>query len=262
MYVQRTTRYGNRIEIMKYHTSRYGVKGEKRQPKRKTTAEAVRKNNLRRMRKWLFMLLVENFTAGDHHIVLTYSDEQMPDPEQAKRNLAKFFRQMRRTYRKRGAELRWICTTEISKKGRIHHHVVMNDCEGLSKMLTEFWSYGGKHTTPLYKGGDYQGLADYLVKETKETFDDPDSCFRKRYSCSRNLRKPEVKTEIIKASDWRKWPRLSKKQMAAGYRIDEDSIVTGTDIFGYAYQKYVIEREDSGEESVRKKKNEKGKKVS
>ena len=242
MYVEKTTRYGNRIEVEKHHTSKYRKAGEKRKKKEKPTAEAVKANNLKRMRHWLFMLLVCNFCVGDYHVVLTYSDQTLPEQDLAKKYLQKFFRQMRREYRRRGKELKWICTTEISKKGRIHHHVVMTGCADFAQLLAEYWTYGGKHLTPMYRDNDYEGLADYLTKSTADTFDEPDSSFRKRYTCSRNLEKPEVTTRVIGSGEWRKKPKVSEKQKADGWYIRPDSVVQGTDLFGFTYQKYVIEK--------------------
>lgn len=242
MYIEKTTRYGNVIEIEKHHTSKYRKPGEKRRKKEKPTSEAVEANNLKKMKHWLFMLLVCNFVMGDHHVVLTYSDDNLPEQELAKKYLQKFLRQMRNAYKKRDRELKWICTTEISKRGRIHHHIVMNDCPDFSKLLAEFWPYGGKHLTPMYKDNDYQGLADYLVKSTSDSFDDEGSSFRKRYTCSRNLAKPEVTTRVIGSGEWRKKPRVSEKQKEEGWCIMDRSIVVGSDIFGYPYQKYQMVR--------------------
>jgi len=87
MYVKKTWFYKDHIEIKKYHTSRYGVKGEKRDRKCKPTDEAVKKANERNAVAKLRRLLENNFEAGDHHMVLTYKAESRPDPEEAKKSL-------------------------------------------------------------------------------------------------------------------------------------------------------------------------------
>lgn len=243
MYLKRIIRYGNRIDFEKYHTARYGVKGEKRQKKKKPSREEVRLKNERNAIRKLYRTMVENFTDGDWHVVLTYAEE--PEPELAEKNLRLFFDRMRRAYRAAGRELKWIKTTEWKGK-RLHHHVVMNDCPGFSALLRKNWPHGGVHPEPLYADQNYEGLAKYLVKETKDTFREDGNPNRQRYSCSRNMKKPEEKVEVVPASDWRKTPSVTKSLEEAGYVLEEDSIEQGTDIFGYPFMRYTLKRIQNG----------------
>lgn len=241
MYVEKKIRYGNRIEYWKYHTSRFGVKGEKRKKREKPTEESTARANERAAERRLYRLLVANFTDDDYFITLTYKKELRPDAEGSKAILKRFFERMRKTYKKAGIDLKYIATTEWNGKS-IHHHIVINGMVGFAKLLRELWAYGGVHLTPLYKGQDYQGLAEYMIKETKETFRDKGNPYRQRYTCSRNLEKPTEETRIIKASSWREVPNVPPALKAEGYILDVDSIASGVDSFGYPYQTYTFIR--------------------
>lgn len=243
MYLKKTRKYGNRIEIRKYHTSRYGVKGEKRNRRQQPTPEAVARNNEREAERRLERLLVGNFTEDDHFVTLTYRKEDRPGVEKSKEILRKFFRLMRKAYRAAGIELKYIVTTEWNKKN-IHHHLVVNDMPHFNRTVSTLWKNGGIHETPMFQGRDYAGLAEYLIKETKETFRDKENPYRQRYACSRNLKKPEETVEIIKASSWREIPQVPKKLQAEGYVLDVDSIEQGIDIFGYPFMEYIMVRRE------------------
>lgn len=239
MYIKRTWIYGNRKEVKKYHTARYGVKGEKRRKKEKPSPEKVKAVNERNARKKLLRLMINNFSQGDWHLTLTYAPDKRPDVEGSKKLLKAFFRKLRGEYRKQGAELKYIMVTEWKDKG-LHHHLTINDIPGLSKLLTKLWGHGGIHLTPLYADGDYDGLAEYFVKETSRTFRNEDNPYSQRWTCSRNLVKPEEKVEVIKADSWREEPKTSRTEAIAGYVIDKGSLQAGVDAWGYPYQEYIM----------------------
>lgn len=172
---------------------------------------------------------------------MTYAPENLPDEKLAKKYLALFFDRLKRAYRKAGRELKWVATTEWERE-RIHHHIIINDCPGIAQILGEQWPMGGKHLTPLYPDGDYMGLARYFVKETSKTFREGQNPWKKRYSCSRNMEEPEETVEVVKADEWRKKPSMSKQLEAAGYVIEEDSIIRDVDIFGFPFLKYTMKQ--------------------
>ena len=241
MYLDRMWIYGNRIEHRKYHTSRYGVKGETRKSRTKPTAEAIAKNNEKAAERRLFRLLVANFTEDDHFLTLTYRKEDRPDVEGSRKILRRVFDGLRKAYRKAGQELKYIITTEWNGRS-IHHHIVINDVPGFEKLIRELWPHGNYNSRLLYKDQDYQGLAEYLVKETKETFRDKDNPYRQRYSCSRNLTKPVEKVKEIKANSWREVPSVPPALAKVGYQLDVDTVNTGVDVFGYPFLEYTFIR--------------------
>lgn len=240
MYIRRTTTYGNRKEIRKYHTFRFQGKGLKRAPREKETSEQAAQRNERQAIRKLKMLMINNFDLGDWHITLTYAKESRPDGEGARKILKRFFEKLRRVYRKKGKELKYIMVTEWESTN-LHHHVAINDIAGIGKLFRELWM-GGVFFSPLYENQNYDGLAEYFVKETKRAFRNPAAPFRQRYTCSRNLKKPEVEKKVIPASDWRETPKISPKDAALGYAIDWDSVVTGFDDAGFPYQEYTLIR--------------------
>ena len=125
--------------------------------------------------------------------------------------------------------------TEYKSKS-IHHHLIVNDLPDGSgaKKIAQSWSRNGHANTKyLYEDGQYERLAEYLIKETSKTFRDSDSPSKLRYSCSRNLVTPVAKTRILKRDDWPEEPRVPK-----GYYLEKDSLVNGVNKMGYRYQYY------------------------
>lgn len=245
MYVRREYRYGNRIEIRKYHTCKFQGKGEKRLKRNKPTPEQVKKNNEKQAERKLFRLMANNFTADDWHVVLNYANETRPDAQGAKRIIQRFLRKMRAWYKKNGYEFKWIMTTEWANAKNIHHHIVMNGVEGLSRAIQRIWREvggGGCHFTPLYEDQDFEGLAEYFVKETKKTFAEDDNPFKQRAQHSRNLKKPEERKRVLKSCEWAKDPSVSKKLQEEGYVLDKDSVTNGFDFFGFEFQEYILIR--------------------
>lgn len=241
MYLKKTWIYKDHIEIKKYHTPRYGVKGEKRIRKQKPTEEAIQKANEKNSKDKLRRILINNFSEGDWFLTLTYGSDCIPDVKESKTILGKFIRQLGREYKKSGYELKWIKVTEWNAK-RIHHHMVLNNIPGLQIIINRLWPYGGRHYTALYPDYDYEALAEYLTKETSKTFRDDNNPYRQRYSCSRNLKKPEEKIEVIKANEWKDEPSLSNSLKEKGYYLDKDSLYEGVDPFGFPYQQYMLIR--------------------
>lgn len=248
MYLKKTWFYGNRIEIRKYHTFRYNVSGEVRQRRKKPTPEQLELANENASRNRLRRLMINNFGDGDMHVTLTYRKERRPTAEESKELIRKFLRKLRMYYKKHDAEFKWILVKEDEGKA-IHHHMVINDVEGIIGFLRKAWPHGGVHIVPLYDNQDFGGLADYFMKETKETYKkhkEKGEPYRVRYSCSRNLKKPEEKTEVIKASGWRKEVKVPRELQAEGYQLEKGSEYVGVDQFGFAFQTYTFIKYEDG----------------
>lgn len=166
-YIKNTYYVGDSIEVEKVHSGRYG----KRVPvseKKKPTAEAAQKVNHRNRVKKLRRLIANNFTEDDYHLVLTYRKDERPDVEGAKKLLRNFHVKMKREYKKLGTGYKWICVTEY-RTAAIHHHLIINDAPGVIKILKECWPHGHVNITPIYTDMDVEGLAEYLLKETRDT---------------------------------------------------------------------------------------------
>lgn len=228
------------IEVEEVHSNRYGKRGYKRAPRKKPTREEIAEANERRRIKKLYRIIATNFDFGDYHAVLTYRKDERPTPEQAKKILRTLLRNLRKAYQKRGEPLHYIIVTEY-ERAAIHHHLIINEIGDTIKILKKLWPYGGTHFTPIYEAGEVKELAAYLIKETQKSFRKKDNPNKLAYSCSRNLKKPVVKTKVIKANTWKKEP-----VPPAGYMIRRGDIVTGINVLGYPYRYYTMVRITAG----------------
>jgi len=233
MYVKKTYITGRVIEVEKYYRRDYPP-GEKREKRKKPTPEQIKKINKRNQIKRLRRLINTNFEEGDIHLVLTYKKEERPTPEEAKTILKKFLRVLRREYKKRGMELKYVITTEWQRKA-IHHHLIVNALknENSAALINRLWERGRPKYTFLDDTGQYEKLAEYFIKEIK----DPEEGEKKQsYSCSRNLIRPEPKIEKVKASSWKKKPKVP-----LGYVLKD--ITEGvSELTGWPYQYYTMVR--------------------
>lgn len=237
-YFITTTVAGATKEILKSYTKRIGVKVRGR--KEKPTLEEIEKINQMNAERTLRLKINANFGKDDPFIALTYRKEERPTPGQAKKNIERLLRKLRREYKKIGADLKYINVTEYKNKA-IHHHLLINHIAGhdVAKLVRELWEFGRPHFTYLDGTGQYKDLAAYLIKETSKTYKENDGGHKQRYSCSRNLILPVPKTEIIqKAKKWLEIPKPIK-----GYYIDKDTVYNGIDPFtGKKYQRYTMVR--------------------
>lgn len=242
-YFKTVIEAGKTIEVHKGYSKRLGDH-KPRGGKEKPTAEEMEKVNQKNAEARLRRLINANFEGGDFHLVLTYKKDLRPDPAGAKERVTKFIRQLRNEYKKVGADLKYIHVTEYAGKA-IHHHLIINDIDNknVSKMIRNQWEYGNPKFTPLDNSGQYQKLAEYLIKETSKTYKEHDGGHLQRYSCSRNLIKPVAKTTIIKkATKWAENPKPKK-----GYYIDKDSIENGVNLWnGRPFQRYTMIKLDYG----------------
>lgn len=217
----------------------------KRGPRRKRTPEDIERQNKTNREKKVQRLILANFHEGDWHLVLKYKKELRPESlAEAKKQVQKFLADMRKAYKKAGYQFKYIYVTERGKQGACHHHLIIEDIAGpelnTKKMVLKFWQYGSKAFIPLYEDGEFENLAEYIVK--KETKEEAEGC---TYSRSRNLIVPEPQREIIHRKRWQQEPRPEK-----GWYIIPDSIVNGFNpVTGYPYQHYTMRRIDPGGDS-------------
>lgn len=242
MYYQKIYRCRKTVWVEKYQRRVYAT-GEKRSERKAPTPEQKKKENDLQAKRLLARKLEANFGEDDYFTTLTYKGDA-PNQEEAKRRLDKFIRGMREDYRKLGSELKYIVVTEWQGK-RIHHHIVMNGLPETPKLLKKNWPHGRPDMKLLDESGDYEALAEYLIKETEKTFRDPESTRKQRYTCSRNLINPEPERKRIKAKSFRQEPKPPK-----GYKIVEGSLVSGvSEVSGYLYQYYKLLKIDNMEDT-------------
>ena len=217
----------------------------KRGPRRKRTPEDIERQNKTNREKKVQRLILANFHEGDWHLVLKYKKELRPESlAEAKKQVQKFLADMRKAYKKAGYQFKYIYVTERGKQGACHHHLIIEDIAELGlntkKMVMKHWQYGSKAFIPLYEDGEFENLAEYIVK--KETKEEAEGC---TYSRSRNLIVPEPQREIIHRRRWQREPKPEK-----GWYIVPDSLVNGENpVTGYPYQHYTMRKIDYGGDS-------------
>lgn len=246
-YVERVTRAGKTIEVERYYTARYRKTGSKRAKKIKPTSEQQEKINNKQAERKLRLIINTNFGYGDYHIVLDYiRNKEHPDrtPEEMKADIRKFLSECRKRYRKAGKEFKYIHVMEIGEKGARHHHLVVNGID--PRQLQEAWykAYEGHNRVkifPLDDTGQYADLAAYLIKFTGKHLKDPEGerLMGKRWSSSRNLKKPIEEKRIIS----RRYFRTNEPKAKKGYYIDKrrtEQGITGSACGGYGFFRYTM----------------------
>lgn len=219
MYCKKTVLAGRTLEIEKYN--RWGqAKGRIRGQKVQLSSEEQQKRNEAQAVRKLTWEINENFGPGDYHLTLTYRDPA-PEPEEAKKQLAKYLRKLRGAYRKAGAELKYIAVTEY-KHQRIHHHLILNRFD--SAVISGLWTFGYARSSFLDGTGSYWRLAAYLVKETRKSFSGDAKALagKRRWTPSKNLKHPEPKVEEVARSGFRKEPSRALKHKGQQYFLDPD----------------------------------------
>lgn len=234
MYIQNRWKIKGEIEVENIFSGRYGKRTPPSERRAPTPEEQEKINEQQCIRK-LRRKIHANFDKDDLFETLTYKRVCRPDPKGAAHELQLLLNRLRGIWKRAGTELRYIVVTEYKSKS-IHHHLIVNDLPDGSgaKKIAQSWSRNGHTNTKyLYEDGQYERLAEYLIKETSRTFRDPDNPSKLRYSCSRNLVTPVAKTRILKRDDWPEEPREPK-----GYYLEKGSLVNGVNKMGYRYQYY------------------------
>lgn len=188
------------------HCGKYGVQSDFRQVayysytptraptgrrrKNQTSTPKQRALNNKRSVRYLEALTHANFGRGDLLLGLSYAEEHAPkDEAEAKKEFGKFIRRLNYHRKKKNLPpARWVAVTEISKKGRIHHHVIMDAALDRDE-VEAIWGRGYANTKRL-RPAPKEGLLPvigYIAKTFKED-DRPKG--RRKWDCSKNLIRP------------------------------------------------------------------------
>ena len=188
------------------HCGRYGIQSDFRQVayysytptraptgrrrKSQTSTPKQRALNNKRSVRYLEALTHANFGRGDLLLGLSYAEEHAPENEaEAKKEFGNFIRRL--NYRRKKKNLppaRWIAVTEIGKKGRIHHHVIVDAALDRDE-VEAIWGRGYANTKRL-RPDPREGLLPvigYIAKTFKE---DGRPKGRRKWDCSKNLIRP------------------------------------------------------------------------
>jgi len=215
------------MQVKNFFPGNSGAHGKKRAKKRKCTTEEMKRQNETNRWKRLQRIILKNFKAGDWHLILKYKKGAAPeDYKEAEAQRRKFIGKIRTVYKRAGFPFKWIAVTERGKKGQVlHHHLIIEDISdgGIHtvQLVKKYWTYGNAFFVSLYEDGEYEKLAEYIVKaETKE------ECGWCTYSRSRNLIIPKPKRKVMRRRIWKKEPSAPK-----GWYVIKDSIINGINPF-------------------------------
>lgn len=234
-YMSKRMRFRNAIEVYEYHTAKYGAKGQERKPKRKATPEQVKKQNQYQREKMARWKLRNNFDVDDYFSRLSYEMDKRPaSMEEAKKDWKAFLQILRREYKKRGVELKWMRNIEVGTRGAWHIHIIVNRIPDTDIILHKAWPHGQTRNQLLYEKGEFAELAKYITKtpETEKRLKETS------YSASRNLPIPEPDEHVHK--HWDTWGKI---RIPKGWYVDPDSVQEDiNDVTGYPYRSYTLFR--------------------
>ena len=184
---------GDVYEVEEFYSPRTIGKKYERGRRENLTTEEQQKRNLAMARKGLTRIINANFSGKDYFVLLTH--DGIVSVDEAKKERRNFFERLKRYRKKNGfSDLKYISV--IEEKGRVHHHMILNQFEGLSmkdalEILQGIWGKGLVKIKHLYKNQKDNRLASYITKENIKKG-------AKRWSSSRNLVEPIVKLEQVK----------------------------------------------------------------
>lgn len=250
MYIKKSCRIRDKIEIEKHYSGKFGAPGLPREEKKKKTPEEMAKQNYWRRCRELRRIMELNFSEGDYHTILTCRKDERPDKEEAVKLIRTFRDKLRKEYKKQGWELKYIITCETGERGAVHWHMIVNNMHNTNtdtaKLIRKLWTLGRPYFSPMDDTGDYKKLAEYMIKESTKRMENEETIEKLSYMCSRNLKRPVVKEEEIRAERWSKIPKVPK-----GWKLVEESLINGINKFtGWPYQHYtIVRKEEPGEKS-------------
>ena len=196
-YVTRTITSGKvkEVEIYPEYTS---CQLKKHKEIRRISSKTRRNLNDKNSRKYLNRLINCNFGDDDIWATLTYDNEHLPRTEdEALKKFQYYIRKLNKYRAKKGiGKAKYIYITEKSSgKKRFHHHMII-DHELTMDEIEKLWPYGRRNNTRRIhedKEG-LNGLASYLTKEKDREKG------KKRWNCSKGLKKPTVTKSYTKLS--------------------------------------------------------------
>lgn len=240
MYIQKRYEIKDVIMYENHIPGNYGAPGESRSIKRQVTPEDIKRQNATNRARKIQRLILANFDEGDHHLILTYRKDDRPESfEEAQNNLRKFLAKLRREYKRQGHELKYLAVTERGATTKsLHHHVILEDIAkpnlNTVQLVKRYW-FGYTKFNSLYRDGEFEDLADYLMKNAGK---EEEGKGKARYTRSRNLIIPKPKKKLMRRKIWTEIPRPKK-----GYELIKDTLVNGINpVTGLPFQHYTMKR--------------------
>lgn len=234
MYRRSTYTFPDAREVEEYVSLNYGAPGQKRAERRKATPEQMAAANQRAKEKKCRRKLRAHFRKDDYFITLTYrKDERPQDMAAAKQDVRRFIRRIRKAYKGRGDQLKWIANIECGSRGAWHVHLAINRTQDGDRIIAKAWDHGRIMMQLIYEQGKCQRLAAYLTKTPLTDKRLKES----HYMVSRNLPIPKPKQKIIR------WKPFGKIRPPEGWYLDKESYIEGINpVTGYLFREYAYLR--------------------
>lgn len=243
-YRVKTVRSGNMLECEIYPINPVwdARAGLDRAPKMRKTRAAQRNLNRKNTVKNVVRLINANFTEEDVWATVTYDEAHLPATvEAAQVEMKKYLRRLKRYAEKNNLPpLKYLFVTEFEddekkQKKRVHHHLVCNIHD--RDVVERLWHGGARRQARRLQPDEFgfEGLARYITKDPRGT---------KRYSASRNLVKPIIRTADSKITRGAvnkilrgvKDPQAVFERMYRGYTFNDISAFTSDYVSGaYLY---------------------------
>ncbi len=256
MYRLDIYRFRSSIEYEYKYAGNYGAKGEKRSRKQKRTPEDIERQNQYQRTKKVRHLLKANFTQGDFWATLTYNrNSEGRTIKEIASDVSGILSKLRKEYKEQNMPCKYIYRIEIGSRGGIHVHIVLNRIKDLDIILQKQWKRGRVHCE-LLDNGTYEKLAEYIVKAPTEQQKKLLRAFNEdakkliRYSCSRNLARPEPETHEYRNRTMR---AVFNRDLipSDGFYIDKESVRRGINSFNgmtyLYYQEIRLDRDHKAE---------------
>lgn len=213
-YREKIYKTGDYLEAEIYPVFHQGGGKSRRRAKYKPTSAMQARLNQRRAERALTRLLNLNFCDDDIEMTLTFTDEYLPDEyEEAVKAANNYLRRVKRLRARLGlSALKFVL---VPGGGRYHFHIIMNG--GLTRdELEKLWKLGYANSKRLkFSMGGIAGLAHYISNQLGEDAYGGDDLFggmaidegtgevteerirrkgARRWTCSKNLQRPEPET--------------------------------------------------------------------
>ena len=248
-YYEKIVIAGKTEEVCRYYSIRTGgVPEGKRRRRLEPTPERIERANMRHRTDKLRQLMNANFNDNDFwSMTLTYRSGEEPESvRQVRKDASDFVKRLRKCATLFGVELRFIYVIGAGKHRR-HIHITVNSLPDMA-IFAGCWQRGHVSMTRLYSDGQYRDLADYYIKNAKETKEQEIEKGEKpgqMYVCSRNLIKPKVTTRVIKAKTFREDPQAKK-----GYYVEKESVWSGFTLSGFPMLRYTLIKEKDERDKI------------
>jgi len=179
-------RSGKLIEVFHYDLPEKREKTISCYEKKRGQRKIFDENYLKKQKNKKYMELMRLFYANpqlDKFLTLT-PKENIKSLSQMYVHYHRFQIKMRRLF----PDMSYICVPEFQARGAVHYHIALNIPYTPVMKLYMMWRLGGVHIEKRKKGD----LATYLSSYLTEEMFAGDMYGKKKYFCSRNIKRPEV----------------------------------------------------------------------